>query len=53
MKSKLFKSALALTSVISLSGISTIPAIAKNLDTIGLDTEYEMLELDRKVGGVT
>lgn len=51
MKSKLFKSALALTSVISLSGISTIPAIAKNLDTIGLDTEYEMLELDRKVGG--
>ena len=47
MKSKFFKSALALTSALSLSGINMFSAVAKNLDTTGLETEYEMLELER------
>ena len=46
MKSKFFKSALALTSALSLSGINMFSAVAKNLDTTGLETEYEMLELE-------
>ena len=45
MKSKFFKSALALTSALSLSGINMFSAVAKNLDTTGLETEYEMLNL--------
>jgi len=51
MKSKFFKSALALTSALSLSGINMFSAVAKNLDTTGLETEYEMLELERTKPG--
>ena len=51
MKSKFFKSALALTSALSLSGINMFSAVAKNLDTTGLKTEYEMLELERTKPG--
>ena len=49
MKSKFFKSALALTSALSLSGINMFSAVAKNLDTTGLETEYEMLELELRM----
>ena len=51
MKSKFFKSALALTSALSLLGINMFSAVAKNLDTTGLETEYEMLELERTKPG--
>ena len=39
MKSKFFKSALALTSALSLSGINMFSAVAKNHDSTGLETE--------------
>lgn len=51
MRRKLFQCTLAFTTAISLFGMSTNLSSAKSLETTGLETEYDLLELERTKPG--
>ena len=51
MKGKIFKLALAFTTTCSLLGANAMASFAATQTTTGLDTEYDMLELERAKPG--